>query len=293
MPTDTQSALELDDTLAGLDALDLVEAPRTPRLRRAFAAAWPKLAATALAIGAWQALAWSEWKPRFALAWPEDAWTALGDMVADGTLAKAVGITLGRAALGFGVALVIGVVLGALVVRSKLLRAAFGSLITGVQTMPSVAWVPLAILLFQGDIERSIQFVMILGAAPAIANGLIAGSDQIPPILLRAGRVLGARGFATYRHIILPAALPSFVGGLKQGWAFLWRSLMAAELIAAVPGSPSVGFLLNLNRQLADSGALIAVMIVILLIGVLVDSVVFGTLDRAIRRRWGLAEGTA
>ena len=114
--------------------------------------------------------------------------------------------------------------------RSRVLRAAVGSLITGLQTMPSIAWFPLAILLFKLT-EAAIMFVVVLGAAPSIANGLISGVDHVPPIMLRAGRVLGAKGISAYRHVMLPAALPSFIAGLKQGWAFAWRSLMAGELL--------------------------------------------------------------
>ena len=98
-------------------------------------------------------------------------------------------------------------------------------MVTGLQTMPSIAWFPLAILLFQQS-ERAVLFVVVLGAAPSIANGIVAGIDHTPPILLRAGRVLGARGFSSLRHVVLPAAFPSFVSGLKQGWAFAWRSLL-------------------------------------------------------------------
>ena len=289
MRTET-AARELDTTLAGLDALELAEAEREGRLVRFWRSAWPKLAAISLAIFLWQCVIWSGWKPKFVLAPPSEAFSDLWDLLRDGTLTKAAAITMKRAALGFGVSLVLGVIVGSVVARVRLVRAAVGSLITGIQTMPSVAWVPFAIVIFRRDYEAAIMFVMVLGAAPAIANGLITGADHIPPILLRAGRVLGARGFAAYRHIILPAALPSFIGGVKQGWAFLWRSLMAAELIAVVPGQPSIGFLLQLHRELADSSGLIATMIVILVIGIAVDSIVFGTLDRAIRRRWGLLD---
>ena len=97
----------------------------------------------------------------------------------------------------------------------------------------------------------------MLGAAPSIANGLISGVDQIPPMLLRAGRVLGARGLALYRHVILPAALPSFVGGLKQGWAFAWRSLMAGELLVIIAGDSSLGVRLQFARELSDAAGLI------------------------------------
>jgi NitT/TauT family transport system permease protein len=294
IPTDAMPAhaevTDLDDTLAGLDALELVAAERAGGVARAWRATWPKLAAIALAVGGWQLVVWLEWKPPFVLAPPADAFADLWELVRDGTLVTAARITAWRATQGFAISLVLGVLVGSLVARVPLVRAAVGSLITGLQTMPSVAWVPFAIVIFQRNYESAILFVMVLGATPSIANGFISGSDHIPPILLRAGRVLGARGLAAYRHVILPAALPSFVAGVKQGWAFLWRSLMAAELIAVVPGKESIGFLLQLNRDLANSSGLIATMIVILVIGIAVDSLVFGTLDRAIRRRWGLLE---
>lgn len=286
MPTDV--VVRDRDLLDGLDALELAAAPVESRAARAWRSAWPKLAAIALALALWQLVVWAEWKPTFVLAPPAEAFADLRDLLADGTLLRAARITMWRALQGFAISMVLGVIVGSVVARSRVARAAFGSLITGLQTMPSVAWVPFAIVIFRRDYEAAIMFVMVLGAAPSIANGLIAGADHIPPILLRAGRVLGARGLSAYRHVILPAALPSFVGGVKQGWAFLWRSLMAAELIAVVPGKESVGFLLQVNRELANSSGLIATMIVILVIGIAVDSLVFGTIDRAIRRRWGL-----
>lgn len=286
MPADTGT---LDDTLAGLDALELGGGTAPSRSRRLWRGLWPKAAALLIGGALWQAVVWSGWKPRYALAPPADALRDLWDLARDGTLTTAARITVRRAAVGFALATVIGVVVGSIVSRMKPVRAAVGSLITGLQTMPSIAWFPLAILLFQLS-ERAILFVVVLGAAPAIANGLITGVDHIPPILLRAGRVLGARGFAAYRHIVLPASLPSFVGGLKQGWAFAWRSLMAGELLVVIPNEPSIGFLLQVNRELADSSGLIATMIVILALGIAVDSLVFGTLDRAVRRRWGLIE---
>jgi len=128
----------------------------------------------------------------------------------------------------------------------------------------------------------------VLGAAPSIANGLIHGIDHIPPVLRRAGRVLGARGVAEYRHVVLPAAMPSFVAGLKNGWAFAWRSLMAGELLVVIASTSSLGFLLQINRELVDSEGLLAIMLVILAIGIILDSVVFGTIDRRIREKRGL-----
>jgi NitT/TauT family transport system permease protein len=126
----------------------------------------------------------------------------------------------------------------------------------------------------------------VLGAAPSIANGLITGVDHVPPVLLRAGHMMGVTGISRFRHVVLPASMPSFVGGLKQGWAFAWRSLMAGELLVVL--GASVGFLLQQYRSLNDTPGLIAMMIVILVVGIVVDVVLFGSLDRWVRRRHGL-----
>ena len=168
--------------------------------------------------------------------------------------------------IGYVLALVIGSVIGALVSRIPPLRAAVGSIISGLQTMPSIAWFPFAIILF-GASTHAILFVMVLGAAPSIANGLITGVDYTPPLLLRAGRTMGLRRIALYRHLILPASLPSYVAGLKQGWAFAWRSLMAGELLVIILGQPSLGVLLNTAQDQSDLTGAISIMIVILVIG--------------------------
>jgi NitT/TauT family transport system permease protein len=279
----------LSQELAGLDALE--QAPhRKRRLGRAvWSAVWPKLAALGIGLFIWQVVVWSGWKPEYVLPGPGAVFTELKDKFADGEMQEAIAITLRRAFVGFALALAIGVVVGSLVARIKVLRVAFGSFITGLQTMPSIAWFPLAILLFQLT-EQAILFVVVLGAAPAIANGLIQGADHVPPLLVRAGRVMGAKGFSLYRFVVLPASLPSFVGGLKQGWAFSWRSLMAGELLVIIANKPSIGFQLQVGREFSNADLVLAVMIVILVIGILVDEVVFGTLDRWVRRRWGLID---
>ena len=209
-------------------------------------------------------------------------------MVGTAEFWSAVGTTVRRAAAGFGLAVLAGTAVGVAVSRSRPLRAAFGSLITGIQTMPSIAWFPLAILLFKLS-EEAILFVVVLGAAPAIANGLITGVDYVPPLLLRAGRMLGARGLTLYRHVVLPASLPSYVAGLKQGWAFAWRSLMAGELLVVLANRPSLGVDLQLAREFVDAPRLIALMIVVLVVGILVDGA-FRTVDGAVRRRWGVVD---
>ena len=279
----------LEDELRGMDALELPLRPHRDRLVAAWAALWPKAAAIGIVLLIWQMVVWAGLRPHYVLPGPLPVLERLANDLVSTNLPQAVVITLQRAAIGFGLAVVIGSVLGLAIVRSRLLRTAVASLITGLQTMPSIAWFPLAILLF-GLSETAIMFVVVLGAAPSIANGLIAGVDHIPRILLRAGQVLGARGAARYRHVILPAALPSFAGGLKQGWAFAWRSLMAGELLVIIAAQPSIGVRLQFAREFSDALGLLATMLVILFIGIVVDLLLFGTLDRAIRRRWGLLE---
>src|SRR5262249_34899114 len=137
---------------------------------------------------------------------------------------EAIATTMGRAVTGFALAALIGSVIGALIARNKLLRTAFGPLITGLQTMPAIAWFPFAIIFF-GLHTSAILFVIVIGAAPSVAIGVISGVDHIPPLLLRAATTMQLGPLALYRHVIVPAALPMFVTGLKQGWAFAWRSL--------------------------------------------------------------------
>ncbi|MCC5953133.1 MAG: ABC transporter permease [Acidimicrobiia bacterium] len=294
VPPATQTATpggssDLDRELEGLDNLERPQEPTRPLVLRAWSVVWPKVAAIAIGIGLWQLAVWAEWKPETVLPPPAKVFGTLWDRLVDGLLIEATMITMQRAVAGFALALLIGVVVGGLVSQLKVLRIAFGSFITGLQTMPSIAWFPLAILFF-GLNEQAIFFVVVLGATPSIANGLISGVDHIPPLYKRAGRVLGAKGLSMFRFVIVPAAMPSFVAGLKQGWAFAWRSLMAGELLVVIAGRPSIGFQLQFARELNRADLLIATMIMILIIGIVVDSVVFGSLERSIRRRRGLLD---
>jgi len=257
---------------------------------RAWKATWPKLLAIAIVIGGWQIEVWSGWKKQYVVPSP---FTVLDALWHDpGTMLSASWVTLTHGGQGFLLSMLIGGAVGIAVARVPILRAAIGSIITGLQTMPSVAWVPLAIILFHEG-PGTVTFVVVLGAAPSIANGIINGIDHVPPVLLRAGRVLGARGFGALRHVVIPAALPAVIGGLKQGWAFAWRSLMAAELIGSLGGKLGIGQLLNGAQVQDDYIGVFEAMIVILIIGILIDSLVFGTLDRAIRRRYGLIDAAA
>ncbi len=276
-----------EQELAGLDALETVVESTPSFASRLWAMLWPKVMAIVIVIGGWQLVVMSGWKPEFVLPSPFTVFQRLWDDMQTAEFWTAINVTMQRAVKGYALALIIGVAVGLAVSRSRVLRAAVGSLITGLQTMPSVAWFPLAILLFKLT-DAAIMFVIVLGAAPSIANGLIHGVDHVPPIMLRAGRVLGAKGFSAYRHVILPAALPSFTAGLKQGWAFSWRSLMAGELLVIIANQRSLGFLLASNRELVDAPGLMATMIVILAIGILVDALFFAQIEKRLRHRWGL-----
>jgi NitT/TauT family transport system permease protein len=283
----TAPAADTGATLSGLDALELAETGKARRsVRRVWAGTWPKLLAIGIVVAIWQVLVWAQWKPEYALAPPADVAKELGDMVGRAEFWTGLQNTLQRALVGFGLAVVIGLTLGLAVARIPVLRAAIGSMITAFQTMPSIAWFPLAILLFQLS-EGAIQFVIVLGAAPSIANGVIAGVDYVPPLLLRAGRNIGATGLGLYRHVIGPASLPAIVAGLKQGWAFAWRSLMAGELIVIIASRPSLGTQMQFAREFNDSAGLIAIMVVIFILGIAVD-LIFNKADRAVRTRWGI-----
>ena len=277
-----------DREIAGLDALELPIAPAPSLQRRIWSGAWPQIAAVALVVAAWQAVVLVGLAKPWVLPGPAEVFARLGEDIG-GSMPSAIATTMRRAVAGYALAVAIGTLIGLAIVRWKLLRTAVASLITGLQTMPSIAWFPFAILLF-GLSEAAIMFVIVLGAAPSVANGLISGVDHIPRILLRAGTVLGARGFDRYRFVVMPASLPSFVGGMKQAWAFAWRSLMAGELLVVIAQQPALGAQLQFQRELSDAQGLLATMIVILVIGIVVDQLVFGTLERRIRARRGLAE---
>jgi NitT/TauT family transport system permease protein len=279
--------------VAGLDALELGAGQRADRTvgrlaRAAWRSLWPKVLAVAIVIAAWQLVVLSQWKPEFVLPGPGRVFQELREEVTTEEFWYAIYLTMRRAVVGFFFAVVIGTVVGAAVAAFRPLRAAIGSLITGLQTMPSIIWFPFATLLFQFS-DSAIMFVVILGAAPSVANGLISGIDYVPPMLRRVGTVLGMRGVSMYRHVILPASLPSFVSGLKQGWSFAWRSLMAGELLVIVAGQLSLGARLQGARDLNDAPSLVAFIVVVLLIGILVD-IVFNAADNALRRRWGLVQ---
>ncbi|HEX7264515.1 MAG TPA: ABC transporter permease [Candidatus Dormibacteraeota bacterium] len=258
---------------------------------RVWSSLWPKLGAAVLLVVIWQLVVWSGWRSQSALPGPLAVFERLTGDLRHPDFYAGIGVTLRRAAFGYVIAAAAASILAILIARIELARRAVGSLLVGLQSMPSIAWFPLAILLLQKS-EGAITLVVVMGAAPAIAAGLLSGIDHVHPLLIRVGRAMGADGLRLYRHVILPAALPAFVGGLKQGWAFAWRSLMSAELLVVAANQTSIGQQLQSARNLNDAQQLLAIMVVIFIIGIAVDSV-FGMLDNAIRRRWGLVGAEA
>ncbi|GGS48705.1 MULTISPECIES: ABC transporter permease [Streptomyces] len=281
-----------DSDLAGLEAgLDALESPtveRVPIGRIVLAKAVPPLVAVAIVLTLWQCAAAWDLKPDYVLPGPLDVGRSIRTMWLEGTLLGHIWTSVSRGALGFVVSVAIGTPLGLLVARVKTVRAAIGPILSGLQSLPSVAWVPAAIIWF-GLTDLTIYAVVLLGAVPSIANGLVAGVDQIPPLYLRAGRTLGATGIHTVRHVLLPAALPGYLAGLKQGWAFSWRSLMAAELIASSPDlGTGLGQLMENFRTYSDMPGVLATILLILVVGIGIDLLFFSPLERHVLRSRGL-----
>ncbi|MDT8916131.1 ABC transporter permease [Amycolatopsis sp. PS_44_ISF1] len=283
------AAEELDAVGAGLDALDSPPGESRPGFWKRFARGFlPPVLALVLLVVLWQVLWAAAFWPEAYLPAPLAVWDEFWERLVTGDVAEYVWTSVHRAALGFAAGVVLGTPLGLLVAKVRVVRAAIGPLLTGLQSLPSVAWVPAAILWF-GINDGAIYFVVLLGSVPSIANGLVSGIDQIPPILPQVGQVMGAGRLSSARHILLPAALPGFLAGLKQGWAFSWRSLMAAELIALSPQlGVGLGAYLNQGSSLNAIEKVIAAIFLIMLVGVGIELLVFRPAERAVLRARGL-----
>ena len=281
------SADELRALEAGLDELQSESSRRTRDWSRA---ALP-LGAVVVLLLVWQIVSSLGLKRHDLVPGPLDVATSLGQLWQEGQVQQAVATSLGRGLLGFAVSVLVGTPLGLLLAQVRPLRRAFGPLVSGLQVLPSVAWVPAAIIWF-GLTDGTVYFVVLMGAIPSIVNGLIAGVDQIPPHYRSVAKVLGASRLELALQVILPASLPGYVAGLKQGWAFSWRSLMAAEIIA-VGGSLGFGLgsLLDQGRTLSDMGLVMGAILAILAVGILVELLIFGPVERRLLLRRGLLAG--
>ncbi|KUM76024.1 ABC transporter permease [Streptomyces curacoi] len=290
--TETTAAKDGNDLAgleAGLDALETVQSSRTPFRRTLTQKVLPPIVAIALVLGIWQILvstgvAGDPTK----LPSPSDVWGELRESWLQGTLHEYIWTSVSRGLLGFLLALAIGTPLGLVVARVRFVRAAIGPILSGLQSLPSVAWVPPAVI-WLGLNDSMMYAVILLGAVPSIANGLVSGVDQVPPLFLRAGRTLGATGLKGTWHIVMPAALPGYLAGLKQGWAFSWRSLMAAEIIASSPDlGVGLGQLLENGRQTSSMSMVFFAILLILIVGIAIDLLIFSPLERWVLRSRGL-----
>ncbi|WP_043266840.1 ABC transporter permease [Streptomyces sp. CT34] len=284
----SSAAGDLAGLEAGLDALDSTVVSRQPWLRTTVSKAFPPVIAVLIVLALWQLAYHFQLKPHYLLPSPLDVYRSLQQKWLEGTLLSFVWTSVSRGALGFVASVAIGTLLGLIVARVKPVRAAIGPILSGLQSLPSVAWVPAAIIWF-GLSDATIYAVVLLGAVPSIANGLVSGVDQIPPLYLRAGRTIGATGLTGVRHVLLPAALPGYLAGLKQGWAFSWRSLMAAELIVNAPDlGTGLGQLLEQGRELQDMSWVLAAILLILIVGIGIELLIFAPIERRVLRSRGL-----
>ena len=278
----------LEDVEAGLDALETTPVHETGWLVAVLRAVYPPVLAILLIVAVWQVLyaakIWPDWK----LPGPSEVFTSLKGAFSSGDAWPSVGHSVEHGAIGFGASVAIGTPLGLLVGRVRAVRAGLGPILSGLQSLPSVAWVPPALMFF-GPKPAMLYAVVLAGAVPSISVGVVSGLDQVPPLYLRVGRNLGARGLASVRFVLLPAALPGYLAGLRQGWAFSWRSLLAAEIIVeSADLGHSLGFLLKNAQDSNDMAGAFAAIVLILAVGVAVNQLVFVPLERRVLRSRGL-----
>jgi len=189
-----------------------------------------------------------------------------------------------RLAVGLAIAIGGGIILGVLMARIETVNQTIGSLVLGLQSIPSIAWVPLAILWF-GLTDTGIIFVTAIGAMFAVTINTYTGIKNIDPHYIEAARNMGAKGTQLITNVLIPAAFPYMISGFKQGWAFAWRGVIGAELLFSFLG---LGFLLNVGRQLNEVSQVIAIMLVIMMIGMAVDGFIFKKIENKVMSRWGL-----
>jgi NitT/TauT family transport system permease protein len=206
----------------------------------------------------------------------------------DGSLVSATLVTLKRLGAGFLIGAAIGIPLGALCARVRVVRDTLGMLALGLQTLPSVCWVPLAILWF-GQEESAILFVTVMGTVWSVVLAVQESVLAVPPLYVRAAQTMGSRGFHLWSHVVLPAALPGVLSGMKQGWAFAWRSLMAAEIFVVILSGYGLGSMLHDGRELLRMEQVVGVMGMVMLVGLLADLAIFGPAERWLRRSRGLS----
>jgi NitT/TauT family transport system permease protein len=223
--------------------------------------------------------------PPYLVPSPQGVLESLRAGFSDHSFWIAIAISMKRIAIGYSISVAIGILLGWLLASSDFLEQTLGSLLVSLQSLPSICWLPMAVLWF-GLSEKAILFVVIMGSVLSVTMSMEAGRKQMPKIYSLAGRNLGARGLQLFFYVLFPASLPYLVTGLKQGWAFAWRSLIAGEMIFVTLG---LGQLLMMGRDLNDMSQVLAVMILIVAIGYIVDGLIFKTMEKRLQYRWGVS----
>lgn len=235
-------------------------------------------------LAVWQLLYKMGIKEAYLFPSPFEVLETLKQGIADKSILIAIYTSMLRIAKGYLIALAVGLPLGVLIARVKLLKNTVGTLVCGLQPLPSICWLPLAVL-WIGLKEEAIIFIILIGATFSITTATEAGVRNVPPLFIRAARTMGARGWRVYTDVLLPAALPTVITGMKLAWAFAWRALMAGELLSSGVG---LGQVLMFGRDLNDMSMVISVMIIIALLGVIIDKFIFSNLEFRVRRKWGL-----
>ncbi|MDR3402040.1 MAG: ABC transporter permease [Chthoniobacter sp.] len=238
-------------------------------------------------LGAWEYAARHSGVSALVLPAPSSILQYLVGAARDGTLGEATLVTMKRLFLGYAAGLGFGIPLGMLTARFRFLQNTIGVIALGFQTLPSVCWVPLALLWF-GQTETAMLFIVVMGTVWAVILATAHGIHQIPPLYREAASTMGSRGFHLWLHVLAPASLPHIVSGTKQGWAFAWRSLMAAEIYVTILSGFGIGHLLHYGRELHAMDQVVGLMLVIIVIGFLADKILFSPWERFLHRRWGL-----
>ncbi len=235
-------------------------------------------------LGIWALLAKLRIWPPYLFPAPWSVADSLWAGFSDHSFWIGIAVTMKRMVIGYGISVALGMILGLAVASNKFLEQTLGGLLVSLQSLPSICWIPLAVLWF-GLSEKAILFVVLMGSLLSVTIAMEDGRKQMPKIYSMAGRNLGARGFRLFWSVLLPASLPFVVSGLKQGWAFGWRSLIQAEMIFLSLG---LGQLLMMGRDLNDMSQVLAVMMLIIMLGYIVDGLIFRTMERKLQERWGL-----
>ncbi|KAA2279840.1 ABC transporter permease [Candidatus Nitrosocosmicus sp. SS] len=266
--------LKIQDQVSSVRKIDLEELSNT-------------ILFIAVFIGIWQLAYLSGIWPKVSLPSPLLVLESFIELIQDNTLLVSIGVTLYRLLIGFAASIAIGIGIGLAMVKFTGFGKTMSSFAIGLQSFPSVAWVPFAILLI-GLNDAGILFVVIMSSVFSVMMSAYSGIRNIPPIYLKAARNMGAKGFSLFRHLMIPAATPALIIGIKQAWSFAWHALVGAEILMAA--SIGIGHIMLIGREFQLMDQIIASMITIFALGMIFDKIIFAKLEDKVREKWGLRQ---